>query len=204
MRPLNEQDSRRLFFSRIFGSGEPCPGELEEVSTDILKKCGGLPLAIASVSSLLADQPKSTFEYVRNSLGFISGGNPTLEQMKQILELSYRNLPHHLKTCLLYLGMYPEDREIDRVDLLRQWIAESFVTANSSLDVEDVALNYFNDLINSNMIQPVYSKMNTSDVYAREISIYISCHVLYLLLKTLWRTIAVFRLQVVRYALLSP
>ena len=41
-------------------------------------------------------------------------------------------------------------------------------------------------------------------LYAREVYIYISCHVLYLLLKTLWRTIAVFRLQVVRYALLSP
>lgn len=46
MRPLGEDDSRNLFFIRIFGSGEAFPDVFEELSADILKKCGGLPLAI--------------------------------------------------------------------------------------------------------------------------------------------------------------
>jgi disease resistance protein RPM1 len=84
-------------------------------------------------------------------------GNPTLDQMRQILELSFRNLPNHLKTCLLYLGMYPEDEKIYRIDLVRQWIAEGFICATHRLDAEDVALSYYNDLINRSMIQPVYT-----------------------------------------------
>ncbi|XP_047083859.1 disease resistance protein RGA5-like [Lolium rigidum] len=155
MKYLNEHDSRRMFFSRIFGSENSCPTELVDVSMDILKKCGGLPLAIISISSLLADQPKTTFEYVRKSLGCMFDGNPTLDQMRQILELSFRNLPNHLKTCLLYLGMYPEDHVIWTFYLLRQWIAEVFVRPTPGLDAEDVAISYFNELINRSMIQPV-------------------------------------------------
>ncbi|XP_051182634.1 disease resistance protein RGA5-like [Lolium perenne] len=157
MKSLNEHDSRRMFFSRIFGSEDSYPTEFVDVAMDILKKCGGLPLAIISISSLLADQPKPTFEYVRKSLGCMFGGNPTLDQMRQILELSFRNLPNHLKTCLLYLGMYPEDHEIWRFDLLRLWIAEGFVCPTPGFDAEDVAISYFNELINRSMIQPVYT-----------------------------------------------
>lgn len=155
MKSLDDQESRRLFFSRVFGFGEPCPVIYAEFSTDILKRCGGLPLAIICISSLLAGQSKPMWEYVRNSLGSMFEGNPTLEEMKQILDLSYRNLPHHLKTCLLYLGMYPEDYEIMKNDLSRQWMAEGFVSSINGLDAEDVAGSYFNELINRSMIQPV-------------------------------------------------
>uniref|UniRef100_A0ACD6AQ74 Uncharacterized protein n=1 Tax=Avena sativa TaxID=4498 RepID=A0ACD6AQ74_AVESA len=160
MKALSNNDSRRLFFSRIFGSEDSCPTELEDISIDILKKCGGIPLAIISISSLLADQPKPKFEYVRKSLGCMFDGNPTLDQMRQILELSFRNLPNHLKTCLLYLGIYPEDHKIFRSYLLRQWIAEGFVCAISRMDAEDVAKSYFNELINRSMIQPVDTAIN--------------------------------------------
>ena len=42
MEPLGDVDSKRLFFKRIFSSEDPCPAELEEVSTRIIEKCGGL------------------------------------------------------------------------------------------------------------------------------------------------------------------
>nr|UBY07089.1 NBS-LRR disease resistance protein [Dasypyrum villosum] len=160
MKSLDDQDSRRLFFSRVFDFGEPCPVIYAEFLTDILKRCGGLPLAIISISSLLAGQSKPMWEYVRNSLGSMFEGNPTLDEMKQILDLSYRNLPHYLKTCLLYLGMYPEDYEIMKNDLSRQWIAEGFVSSINGLDAEDVAGSYFNELINRSMIQPVEKDCN--------------------------------------------
>ncbi|KAG2615233.1 hypothetical protein PVAP13_3NG068700 [Panicum virgatum] len=160
MRPLGEDDSRKLFFSRIFGSGGACPDIFEELSVDILKRCGGLPLAIISIASLLAGQSKVAWVYVRSSLGSMFKGNLCLEDMKQILDLSYRNLPQHLKTCLLYLGMYPEDTIIKKDDLVRQWIAEGFVSKIHGLDADDVAESYFNELINMSMIQPVNADYN--------------------------------------------
>lgn len=160
MRPLCEHDSRKLFFSRIFGSRDACPDLFEVFSADILKRCGGLPLAIISIASLLAGQSKMAWEYVWSSLGSMFEGNPCLEDMKHILNLSYRNLPHHLKTCLLYLGMYPEDSIINKDDLVRQWIAEGFVSRIHGLDEDIVAGSYFNELLNLSMIQPVNTDYN--------------------------------------------
>ncbi|VAH85854.1 unnamed protein product [Triticum turgidum subsp. durum] len=158
MRPLSEEDSRKLFFGRIFGSEEACSGELRDVSVEILKKCGGLPLAIISISSLLASEIsdlKERWKYVQNSLWSVSDTNLTLEAMRQILSLSYKNLPHHLKTCFLYLGMFPEDYEIRMTHLVRLWISEGFVSTARGQSPEQTATSYFNELVNRSLIQPV-------------------------------------------------
>jgi hypothetical protein len=54
--------------------------------------------------------------------------------------------------------MYPEDRDIYRDDLVRQWISEGFVCSSRGVDLEDVAKGYFNELINRSLIQPVYTQ----------------------------------------------
>ena len=161
MKPLSGEDSRKLFFDRIFFSEEACPVQLRHVSVDILKKCGGLPLAIISISSLLASgssNQKERWEHVQNSLGSVSGTNLTLEAIRQILNLSYKNLPHHLKTCFLYLGMFPEDSEILKYELVRLWISEGFVSKAHGQSLEQTAISYFNELINRSLIQPVEIK----------------------------------------------
>ncbi|VAI53106.1 unnamed protein product [Triticum turgidum subsp. durum] len=157
MKPLEEQDSRRLFFSRVFGPENVCPPQFKEISAQILKKCGGLPLAIITVAGLLASheaRPLSEWESIKNSLGAKSATKPTLEEMRGILNLSFMHLPVYLRPCFSYLGMYPEDREIEREDLVRQWIAEGFVCSSHGSDLNDVAESYFNELVNRSMIQP--------------------------------------------------
>jgi disease resistance protein RPM1 len=69
MENLGELHSRILFFKRIFGSEDHCPDMLKKVSSEILKKCGGLPLAIISISSLLASKPivREEWEKVKRS-----------------------------------------------------------------------------------------------------------------------------------------
>lgn len=163
LKPLNDQDSRRLMFSRTFGPNRDYPSQIKEVSAEILKKCSGLPLAIITVASLLASRPtskKEDWEKIRNSLGSVFGTHPTLAGMRQILRLSYRNLPHHLRTCFLYLGIYPEDHIIQRVDLVRQWIAGGLVTNSGRQDAHDLAKSYFNELVNRSMIQPEETDYN--------------------------------------------
>ncbi|VAI19157.1 unnamed protein product [Triticum turgidum subsp. durum] len=157
MKPLREQDSRRLFFNRVFGSENVGSVQFKEISVEILKKCGGLPLAIITIASLLACHEAGSsneWESINNSLGAKFATKPILEEMRGILNLSYTHLLIHLRPCFLYLGMYPEDRLIIRDDLVRQWIAEGFVCNLHGADLEDVAKSYFVELINRGLIQP--------------------------------------------------
>ncbi|CAO2190152.1 unnamed protein product [Urochloa humidicola] len=159
MRPLSEHDSKKLFFDRIFGSEDACPYELKKASSEILDKCDGLPLAIITMASMLACQTtilEGHWEYIQNSLANKLETNSNYEDMIYILDLSYKNLPRHLKACFLYLGSYPEDWGIDRVELVRRWVAEGFVSYSVGQDIWDVAESYFNELVNRSMIQPTY------------------------------------------------
>ncbi|XP_004972565.1 putative disease resistance RPP13-like protein 3 isoform X2 [Setaria italica] len=155
MKPLDNHSSRQLFYGRVFGLENTCPHPFEEPSEKILQKCGGLPLAIISIASLLASQSNrsvSQWNCVLNSLRSDLRSNPTLEGMRQILNLSYTHLPHHLKTCLLYIGMYPEDHHIKKDHLVMQWVAEGFVCGIDGRDALEIAGSYFNELVNRSMI----------------------------------------------------
>ncbi|OEL38637.1 Disease resistance protein RPP13, partial [Dichanthelium oligosanthes] len=160
MRPLSDKDSQILFYKRIFPSGTGCPDELEQVSREILKKCGGVPLAIITIASHLAgDQqikPKDQWDALLNSIGrgLTRGGG--VEEMRRILSLSYYDLHYRLKACLLYLSIFPEDSEISKYRLIRRWIAEGFFQGeNYETNLFDLGESYFNTLINRSMIQPV-------------------------------------------------
>jgi hypothetical protein len=157
LKPLDAAHSKSLFFNRIFGSEDRCPLHLKEVSNGILKKCGGLPLAIITVASLLVTKAitKEEWEKMLKSIGSALEKDTDMEEMKKILLLSYNDLPYHLKTCLLYLGVFPEDYEIKRDRLIRRWIAEGFITTEGGQDMEEIGECYFNELINRSMIQPV-------------------------------------------------
>ncbi|CAL4991425.1 unnamed protein product [Urochloa decumbens] len=155
IKTLNAKDSRRLFHNRVFGSAGSCPPDLLDVSDKILKKCSGLPLAISTMSGLLANKPRMRliWEGVYNSM---SATPQSTEGMKNIFLLCYDDLPHHLKMCLLYLSIFPEDYVINRARIVRSWIAEEFISGDHMKDQEEVGEGYFNELINRHMIQPVH------------------------------------------------
>ncbi|KAF6981897.1 hypothetical protein CFC21_000347 [Triticum aestivum] len=164
MKPLCTDDSRRLFYKRVFADESGCPNEFEQVSKDILKKCGGVPLAIITIASALASgqevKPKSEWDILLQSLGCGLTKDNSLVEMRRILSFSYYNLPPHLKTCLLYLCIYPEDSEIYRDRLIWKWVAEGFVHhGDQGTSLFLVGLNYFNQLINRSMIQPIYDEL---------------------------------------------
>uniref|UniRef100_A0ACD6A8W6 Uncharacterized protein n=1 Tax=Avena sativa TaxID=4498 RepID=A0ACD6A8W6_AVESA len=157
LEPLDYFDSRRLFLKRIFRNDGCCPAQLEEVSHRILKKCGGLPLAIITLASLLASKTESMdqWELVLHSISSTHEDGSELEGLREILLFSYHDLPYYLKTCLLYLSMYPEDSEIDRVQLTWRWIAEGLVTEKIGQTLEQISDGYFNELVNRSLIRPI-------------------------------------------------
>lgn len=163
MKPLDDYHSRKLFFGRVFGSESDCPQQFKEVSDEIVGICGGLPLAIISIASLLASQTVILMDllmHIRDSLTTCLWANSTSEGMRQVLNLSYNNLPQYLKTCLLYFSMYPLGRTICKDDLVKQWVAEGFINAAEGKDMEKVAASYFDELVQRKFLQPLCMNHN--------------------------------------------
>ncbi|KAM3351036.1 hypothetical protein ACQJBY_023206 [Aegilops geniculata] len=159
MKPLKPKASEKLFVKKVFGSTEngTCPPEFKETMDAILKKCGGLPLAIISIASLLPSYRSAEsiemWERVSRSIGSQMEIHPTLQAMMQLITLSYDYLPHHLKACMMYLSIFPEDYVVTKDRLLHRWIAEGLVTEKRGLTLLEVAEEYLNELISRNMIQ---------------------------------------------------
>ncbi|KAL2536760.1 Disease resistance protein RPM1 [Forsythia ovata] len=154
LKPLSEEESWTLFCQKAF-QGNSCPQHLIEICSNILRKCGGLPLAIVAVGGLLATKNTlrvSEWEMLNQSLGPELEGNDKLESMKNILLLSFNDLPYYLKPCFLYLSIYPEDHLIEHNILIRLWIMEGFVKQKEGRTVEEVAEGYLNELINRSLI----------------------------------------------------
>jgi hypothetical protein len=164
MKPLSLENSRILMYGRIFGKDDrdKCPDEqLEEVSNRILKKCDGVPLAIITIASLLVTKGRNKLEWydVCNSFGAGLEENNTLENMRKVLSLSYYDMPSHLRTCLLYLSMFPEDYEIDRDRLIWLWIAEGFIQSGiQKKSLFEIGESYLSELVNRSMIQPIFNE----------------------------------------------
>ncbi|KAI3942086.1 hypothetical protein MKW92_029659 [Papaver armeniacum] len=120
----------------------------------MVRKCGGLPLAICALGGILSTKRADIKEwrYVhRDVASNINGG------VMGILALSYNDLPVHLKPCFLYLGLFPEDFAIPRKKLIRLWIAEGFIPytredAQGTLE-EAGKRQYYGELIQRCMIQ---------------------------------------------------
>ncbi|WVZ82421.1 hypothetical protein U9M48_029687 [Paspalum notatum var. saurae] len=118
----------------------------------------GYLLAIMSIASLLASKTNGTkqeWQKVCDNIGPELETNPTLEGAKQVLTLSYDDLPYHLKACFLYPSIFPENYVIKRGPLMRRWIAEGFVNQRHGLSMEQIAENYFDEFVARNMVQPV-------------------------------------------------
>jgi disease resistance protein RPM1 len=152
LQPLPEDKAYELFCKKVFRG--QCPTELEEMSHEIVQKCGGLPLAIVAIGGLLSTKPQTMFEWRKlcQNLRMELERNVHLTDLMKILSLSYDDLPHHLKSCMLYFGIYPEDYTINRKRLTRQWMAEGFVKNEEIRPLEEVAEEYLIELIQRSLV----------------------------------------------------
>ncbi|XP_066337956.1 disease resistance protein RPM1-like [Miscanthus floridulus] len=131
-----------------------CPLEMQVLAVNIAKKCGGLPLAIVSIGSLLSTRKlilpvwKQIYDQLPSEL-------EKYAQVRGILSLSYYDLPGELRNCFLYCSMFPEDYPLPREKLVRLWIAEGFVVKKGNSTLEEVAEGCLMELIHRNMLQVV-------------------------------------------------
>ncbi|PIN19957.1 Apoptotic ATPase [Handroanthus impetiginosus] len=158
MKTLDDHRSWELLLKAAFNDNNDirkCPRELEDIGREIMRKCDGLPLALIVVGGLLLEQrgSKSGWEKVLKGIDFHLRRRET-SPVQAILELSYQDLPSHLKSCFLCLGFFEEDAIIHADRLVRIWIAEGLVQQKEGgLTMEEIAGGYLDELINRNMVQ---------------------------------------------------
>nr|GMC83026.1 disease resistance protein RPM1-like [Ipomoea batatas] len=153
LEPLSHKDSWILFCKKTFSDGS-CPPHLVSIAENILKRCDGLPLAIVVIAGVLATKSESIEEWERfqHSLSIQMESNNWMKSMKNLLSLSYYDLPYYLKYCFLYLSIFPADVIINKNIVIRLWIAEGFVKENNRQVKEEVAEAYLNELLHRHLI----------------------------------------------------
>ncbi|KZV20638.1 hypothetical protein F511_31121 [Dorcoceras hygrometricum] len=151
MQLLDEDSSWSLLCQEVFPQ-QNCPPDLVEIGKEIARQCHGLPLAISAIGGHLKKEKhtKEYWEFVSRNVSLVlkRDNDPALE----ILTLSYNYLPHHLKACFLYFGVFKEDCSVEIFRIVNLWVAEGFVKPSTSNSIEQVAEEYLSDIIERNLV----------------------------------------------------
>ncbi|KAM3357595.1 hypothetical protein P3S68_020526 [Capsicum galapagoense] len=113
---LDLEESWELLCRKVGGRKFDRP-DLEDIGKKIAEQCQGLPLTILVVAGQLSklQRTRMCWQIFAKTVGSIVTDEH--EKCLDILALSYRNLPHHLKACLIYMYAFPAETAI-RVQLL--------------------------------------------------------------------------------------
>ncbi|KAG2562991.1 hypothetical protein PVAP13_8KG297800 [Panicum virgatum] len=148
MNGLSENDSKTLFDSKVPDSEKH---SLVEVSDDVLKMCGGMPLATTVTAALLSRKP---------TLLPLDQYHSTPQGVRKILEIGYDDLPLPVKSCFLYLSAFPEKYTIKKDRLIRRWGAEGFIAKWDGESLWEAGERHFNELLSRRLIQPAFDDDN--------------------------------------------
>ena len=93
----------------------------------IIKKCGGLPLAVKVMGGLLSTKPQSEgdWEAVLHHRAWSVDGLP--EKLDKRIYLIYEDLSPELKQCFLYCSLFPKGTSILQRQVVPMWISEGFI-----------------------------------------------------------------------------
>ncbi|XP_027076875.1 putative late blight resistance protein homolog R1A-10 [Coffea arabica] len=149
LRQLTDKESWALLQNKLFGEVD-CPPTLTEVGFQIAKNCKGLTLTIVLVAGILATIEQDCWKEVAETL--CSSTIVETEQCKRALELSYSNLPGHLRPCLLYFGAFPENADVPVRKLIWLWSSEGFLQKTEGKILEDVVDEYLTDLVQRSLV----------------------------------------------------
>ncbi|KAH0666349.1 hypothetical protein KY285_027555 [Solanum tuberosum] len=159
---LTTLESLRLLKKKVF-RGETCPPDLLEAGFQVALHCKGLPLVVVLVAGFIAKMERvaSLWLKVAKDLSSIALG----EQCMKVIQSSYDHLQDHLKPCLLYMGLFPEDHKIPVDHLLKLWMAEEFVLNAGTENMEEASRVCLSDLHNRSLVMVSGMRINRDVEY---------------------------------------
>ncbi|XP_027329676.1 putative disease resistance protein RGA1 [Abrus precatorius] len=150
---LSEVDCWLLFKQYAFGPEKEEREDLVTIGKEIVKKCGGLPLAAQALGGLLRtkSEKKEWLEVKESRLWTLTDENSILPALR----LSYFHLTPTLKQCFAFCAIFPKDTRLQKEDLIHLWMANGFISSRENLDVEGVGNMIVNELCRKSFFQDI-------------------------------------------------
>ncbi|OIW10468.1 hypothetical protein TanjilG_00408 [Lupinus angustifolius] len=150
---LSKDDCWEVFKQRAFQPNEECT-ELVVIGKEIVKKCGGVPLAAKTLGGLLRfKREEKEWLYVKESKLW----NLTQDEnsVMPALRLSYLNLSIQLRQCFAFCAIFPKGKIIGKHFMIKLWVANGFISSNQMLEAEDVGDEVVNELYWRSLFQDI-------------------------------------------------
>eukprot|EP00257_Ricinus_communis_P015354 XP_015573242.1 putative disease resistance protein RGA1 [Ricinus communis] len=153
---LSDDDSWSLFEQRAFGLERKEEFlHLETIGRAIVNKCGGVPLAIKAMGSLMRlKRKKSEWLSVKESEMWELSNERNMNVLPA-LRLSYNHLAPHLKQCFAFCSIFPKDFHIKKEKLIELWMANGFIPCQGKMDLHDKGHEIFYELVWRSFLQDV-------------------------------------------------
>ncbi|XP_039139727.1 probable disease resistance protein At4g27220 [Dioscorea cayenensis subsp. rotundata] len=178
MKPLNDGESWFLFKSRA-GDLIESP-MIQRTARDVFKECGGLPLVLAILGTALKGKDPEIWTVALNQLRkSVMLDLPNVsKQVYQSIELSYKFLESHaVKLCFLLCCVFPEDHDIDEIELMRLMVGEGLlIDGADTMDLAQSRVRGLTDILKgSNLLLESQKERHVKmhDV-VRDVAIWIS------------------------------
>ncbi|KAG5227333.1 disease resistance protein [Salix suchowensis] len=152
---LSEEDSWELFQRLAIGMRRKEEWvQLEDIGVSIVKKCGGVPLAIKALGKLM--QLKDTKDqWMAIKQSEIWDLTEEASEILPALRLSYTHLSPHLKQCFAFCSIFPKDHVMRREELVALWMANCFIFCRREMDLPVKGIEIFNELVGRTFLQEV-------------------------------------------------
>jgi Leucine-rich repeat (LRR) protein len=156
MERLSEEDSWHLFQRLAIGMRRKEErARLENIGVSIVKKCGGVPLAIKALGNLMRLK-ESEDQWVAVKESEIWDLREEANEILPALRLSYTNLSPHLKQCFAFCAIFPKDEVMRREELIALWMANGFISCRREMDLHVMGIDIFNELVGRSFLQEVH------------------------------------------------
>ncbi|PIA50537.1 hypothetical protein AQUCO_01200006v1 [Aquilegia coerulea] len=145
---LSDDDCWNLFKERAFARQQnQAPTKFVVIGQEIVRKCGGVPLAAKALGSLMRFKTED-----RDWIRVKNNGIWRLPQKENgilpALRLSYDHLPFYLRQCFAYCSIFPKGHRIEKEKLIQLWIAQEFIHSSTENEfLEDIGDEYVTELL---------------------------------------------------------
>ncbi|GMQ04039.1 hypothetical protein CsSME_00049604 [Camellia sinensis var. sinensis] len=142
---LSQENCWLLFRQRAFGRGNEEHPNLVAIGKEIVKKCGGVPLAAKALGGLMRFKSQEK-EWLHVKESEIWNLPQDKNSILPALRLSYFYLPLESRQCFAYCAIFPKGSEIRKRDLIHLWMANGYISCKEGWEPEDIGDQIWNEL----------------------------------------------------------